>query len=261
MIPQPCANREELGEVGIRRWTFLYMIHKYLQDHPELSRQGLAGRNWNMPTIRGLENQQEKFDYEDVREVGENIGGYIGRCRDCPANMDPKADEFGCVGRINYPIQACFEEFLGARLQHVIDRRTADEWPTLLNLVIRSNSPFTGEPVTRLRSIVLKSGGRLMERSEPFKFERAGDGIGTDHVLHAMLGMISGSSEDVSYNREIPKELLSIYLDFLTGILYTSLSEEKVLEMSRNCGTYLQFRWLSRALRIAYKLGTPIYIQ
>ena len=260
VIPHPCANREKLGEAGLRRWTFLYMIYKYLKDHPELSRQGLEGKHWNMPTIRGLENQQEKFDHEDIRKVGDEIGDYISQCRDCPANMDPKADEFGCVGRINYPIQSCFEEFLGERLQHVIDKLPPDEWPTLLNLIIRSDSPFTGEPVARLRATVLKSSGRLLERGEAYAFERAGDGISTNHVLHAMLGMISSQSESVSYNREIPKELLNIYLDFLTGMLYTGLSEARVLELSRNCSTYLQFRWLNRALRIAYRLGSSIFI-
>ena len=127
VIPHPCGNREDLGETGLRRWTFLYMIHKYLKEHPELSEKGLEGREWNMPTIRGLKEEQQSFGFEDIRTVGEKIGARIALCKDCPANLDPKADEFGCVGRINYPILDCFEEFVAERLQRVMDRRSVEE--------------------------------------------------------------------------------------------------------------------------------------
>ena len=193
-------------------------------------------------------------------EIGRKIPGMIKKCQGCPANMDPKADEFGCVGRINYPIMGCFEEFLADRLQRVIDRRSQEEWPTLLNLILRSDSPFDGQPVTRLRATVLKNDSRLFERHEPLSFQRAGDGINTDHILHALLGMASLNSEATGYSREIPIELLSIYQDFLSGILYSSIAQEKVLELSRNCSSYLQFRWMHRALRIAHKNGVALLL-
>ncbi len=50
VIPHPCRNREELDEPGLRRWTFLYMIHKYLREHPELERQNLEAKEWRMPS-------------------------------------------------------------------------------------------------------------------------------------------------------------------------------------------------------------------
>ena len=260
VIPYPCENRRDLGEAGLRRWTFLYMIQKYLQEHPDLSRDSLEGKQWNLPTISGGESSETKFDYSDIRHVAERIGKHIKRCHNCAANMDPKADEFGCVGRINYPLQACFEEFLAERLQKVIDLRSPEEWPALLNLILRHDSPFDGKPVAKLRATVLKNGSRLLERKQPVPFLRAGDGISTDHILHALLGMSSPTSSQTGYAREVPVELLNIYLDFLSGALYASLSEERVLELSRSCSTYLQFRWLHRALRIAYKLGTPLLL-
>ncbi|MBN2171187.1 MAG: hypothetical protein JW819_07710 [Candidatus Krumholzibacteriota bacterium] len=260
VIPQPCENREQLGEPGLRRWTFLYMIHKYLRDHPELSRKDLSAKRWRMPTIRGLEVEEQDFGFDDVARVGREIGRLIRRCRDCPANMDPQADEFGCVGRINYPLQGCFEELVAERLQKVMDRLGQEEWPTLLNLILRSDSPFDGQAIASMRRTTLRRESRLLERTEPVRFQRAGDGISTDHILHALVGMSSERTERTGYGREFPRELLSIYLDFLSGILYAGLSEERVLRLSRECSTYLQFRWMHRALRLAYKLGTPVLI-
>ncbi len=260
VIPHVCRNREDLGEAGLRRWTFLYMIHKYLREHPELDRDGLGDREWKMPSFQAEGAEPKIFRYDDVKEVGKDIADRIRHCIDCPANLDPKADEFGCVGRINYPILGCFEEFVGERLQRVIDRRSIEEWPTLLNLILRSDTPFNGQPVAHLRATELKNGTRLFMREEAVPFLRAGDGISTNHILHALLGMASATAESTGYSREIPRELLSIYLDFLSGLLYAHLSEERVVELSRSCSTYLQFRWLHRALRLAYKLDTSLLI-
>lgn len=260
VIPHPCRNREDLGESGLRRWTFLFMIHKYLQDHPELSHRGLETKEWQMPSYKGEPSEPQVFTIEDVRNVGAEIGKRLQICRDCPANLDPKAEEFGCVGRINYPLQASFEDFIAERLQRVIDRRGVEEWPTLLNLIMRSDSPFDGAPVARLRATELRGGSRLLERREPVPFQRAGDGISTDHILHALLGLSSPNSADTGYGREIPRELVSIYVDFLSGLLYAYLSEERVVEFSRTCASYLQFRWMHRALRLALKLDAPLFI-
>lgn len=260
MIPHACRNREELGEIGLRRWTFLYMIHKYLRERPELDRDGLQEQEWTMPSYQAEGAEPKTFRYADVQAVGGEIAERIGICRGCQANLDPKADEFGCVGRINYPILACFEEFVHERLQRVIDRRDAEEWPSLLGLILRSDSPFNGQPIARLRATELRSGSRLIALAEPLGFERAGDGMSTDHIFHALLGMASPDTEETGYGREIPRELLSVYLDFLSGLLYAHLTEERVVELSRGCATYLQFRWLHRALRLAYRLDLPLLI-
>jgi len=260
VIPFPCQNREALGEPGLRRWTFLYMVHKYLAEHPELNQRGLEDRQWQMPSYRGERAEPEPFSIDDVRLVGAEIGKRLRICQDCPANLDPKAEEFGCVGRINYPLLASFEDFLGERLQRVIDRRGIEEWPTLLNLILRSDSPFTGAPVARLRATELRGGSRLIERREPVAFQRAGDGITTDHILHALLGLASPNGSATGYAREIPRELLSIYQDFLAGLLYEQMSEARVIEFSRSCSTYLQFRWLHRALRLALRLDLALLI-
>jgi hypothetical protein len=259
-IPHLCRNREELGEAGLRRWTFLYMIHKYLRDHPELARRGLEDKEWQMPAYKGDAVEVQRFTVDDVRDVGARIGERLALCRNCPANLDPEADEFGCVGRINYPLLASFEEFAAERLQRVIDRLGPEEWPTLLNLILRSDSPFDGAPVAQLRRTELRGGSRLLERTEPVPLERAGDGISTDHILHALLGMSSPGASESGYSREVPRELVSIYLDFLAGLLYAHLSEDRVVELSRGCSTYLQFRWMHRALRIAFRLDLPLYI-
>jgi len=260
VIPHACRNREELGEPGLRRWTFLFMIHKYLAGHPELAQRGLEAKEWQMPSYKGESSEPQSFRIEDVRAVGAAIGSRLRICRDCAANLDPQAEEFGCVGRINYPLLAAFEEFLAVRLQRVIDRRGVAEWPALLNLILRSDSPFDGAPVARLRATELRGGSRLLERREPVAFQRAGDGISTDHILHALLGLSSPRSAETGYSREIPRELVGLYADFLAGLLYAHLSEERVVEFSRSCSTYLQFRWMHRALRLALKLDAPLLI-
>ena len=79
-------------------------------------------------------------------------------------------------------------------------------------------------------------------------------------LIHALLGLASPRSAETGYSREIPRELLSIYLDFLAGLLYGHLSEERIVEFSRSCSTYLQFRWMHRALRLAFMLDTPLLI-
>ena len=257
VLPHPCANREELGEEGIRRWTFLYMVHKYLRAHPDMP--GAVSERWKMPLTRGLSRKQQEFDRADVEEVGGKIGPYIRRCADCPANLDPKADEFGCVGRINYPIQARFEEFLADTLQRMLDRLDAEAWPALLGLIMRRDGPYSGKPVARLRLLATGGQGRVLERNEPMDFHRVGDGISTNAVIHALMGLPHADGND-SYGREIPRAMVPVYLEFMGALLYGSLHEKRIAEFSRSCSSYLQFRWFHQALKLALKLDLPLWM-
>jgi hypothetical protein len=136
VIPHPCRNREELGEPGLRRWTFLFMIHKYLLEHPELSRRGLEAKEWQMPSYKGELSEPQSFNIADVREVGVAIGGRLRVCRDCQANLDPKAEEFGCVGRIN---THSGQLRVPRRAPAVIDRRGVVVAPS--QLILRTARP------------------------------------------------------------------------------------------------------------------------
>lgn len=257
VLPYPCDNRKELGEAGLRRWTFLYMVHKYLGAHPDMP--GAVSERWKMPVTRGLSEDQQEFGREDVDQVGDRIAPYIRRCGECPANLDPKADEFGCVGRINYPIQVRFEEYLADTTQRVMDRLEPDEWPALLTLVMRRDGPFDGKPVARLRLLAAGGRGRVLERDEAMAFHRVGDGLSTDALIHALMGLPHKSS-DSSYGREIPRAMVPVYLEFLSGVLYGSLPEAKVASFSRSCSSYLQFRWFHQALKLASRLDLPIWM-
>jgi hypothetical protein len=257
VLPQPCANREELGEDGLRRWTFLYMVHKYLQSHPDMP--GAVSERWKMPITRGISQDRQEFGREDVDEVGRSITPLIQRCQDCPANLDPKADEFGCVGRINYPIQARFEEFLADSLQKIMDRLEPDVWPVLLTLIVRRDGPFDGKPVARLRLLASSGRGKVLERNEAVEFHRVGDGLNTDPVMHALMGLPL-TRTDTSYGREIPRAMVPIYMEFLSAVLYGSQSEDKISSFSRSSSSYLQFRWLHQALKTAEKLGLPLWM-
>ena len=257
VLPKPCRNREELGEAGLRRWTFLYMVHKYMQSHPDLT-PGQNGR-WKMPVTRGLSKEEQDFGREEIEEVGGKIGPYIARCQNCPANLDPKADEFGCVGRVNYPIRANFEEFIGSRVQRLVDRRPPEEWPVQLNLVLKRGEPFDGLAIARLRATSLGAERRLFEREETFSLLRLADGMNTNQIFHAFMGL-PRETKDEAYSREIPREMVGVYLEFLSGVLYASLSAEQIAERSQSCSSYLQFRWLYRALRLAWKLELPVWM-
>lgn len=257
VLPLPCRNRDELGEAGLRRWTFLYMVHKYLRAHPDMP--GAVSERWKMPITRGVEMEQQEFGRDDVAKVGREIGPLIARCRDCPANLDPKADEFGCVGRINYPVQARFEEFLADTLQRILDRLEPERWPALLALILHRDGPFDGKPVARLRLLAAGGRGRVFEREEAVDFHRVGDGISTDAVIHALMGL-PHDGRGTSYGREIPRSLVPVYLELMTGLLYGSLSDEKVSSFSRSCSTYLQFRWFHQALKLAAKLDLPLWL-
>jgi len=257
VLPHPCANREALGEAGLRRWTFLYMVHKYLKSHPDLG-PGPDGK-WKMPVTRGLAQEEQDFGREEIEQVAASMGPLIDRCRDCPANLDPKADEFGCVGRINYPIRAEFEEFLGQRVQRLVDRRPPEEWPALLNLILRPDGPFDGRALARLRASSAGGERRIFQREEAWQFRRLADGADTGSVFHAFLGL-PRTGRDEAYSREIPRDLVGVYLEFLSGVLYASLSSEQIAERSQSCSSYLQFRWLYRALRLAWKLELPLWM-
>ncbi len=257
VLPHPCVNRDELGEDGLRRWTFLYMVHKYLKANPDMP--GAVSERWKMPVTRGLDREQQEFGREDVDRVGGQIGPLIRRCEDCRANLDPKADEFGCVGRINYPIQARFEEFLADALQKIMDRLEPEEWPALLSLIMRQDGPFDGKPVARLRLLASGGRGKVLERDEAVAFHRVGDGLSTDSVIHALMGLphtLSGTS----YGREIPKDMVPVYQEFLGGLLYGSQSSEKISSFSRSSSTYLQFRWFHQALKLAAGLELPLWM-
>jgi len=257
VLPYPCVNREKLGEDGLRRWTFLYMVHKYLQAHPDMP--GAVSERWKMPVTQGLSREHREFGREDVSEVGREIAPLIRRCAGCEANLDPKADEFGCVGRVNYPIQARFEEFLAAELQKVMDRLDPEQWPILLTLILRRDGPFDGKPIARLRLLASGGRGKVFEREEAVAFHRVGDGLTMDPVFHALMGLPLPGKE-ASYGREIPKPLVPVYAEFLGSLLYGSQSERKIAELSRGSSSYLQFRWLHRALKTAEKLELPLWL-
>ncbi|MBC8368231.1 hypothetical protein H8E52_12565 [bacterium] len=257
VLPHPCQNREELGEDGLRRWTFLYMVHKYLRANPDMP--GAVSERWKMPVTRGLSQERQEFGRADVDKVGLQIGTLIKRCADCPANLDPKADEFGCVGRINYPLQSRFEEFLADSIQKIMDRLEAEEWPTLLALIMRRDSPFDGKPVARLRLLASAGRGKVLERDEAVNFHRIGDGLSTDSIIHALMGL-PHSRKDTTYGREIPREMVPVYQEFLGGLLYGSFADEKISSFSRSSSTYLQFRWFHQALKLAAKLELPLWM-
>ncbi|MDP6418491.1 MAG: hypothetical protein QF492_02135 [Candidatus Krumholzibacteria bacterium] len=255
VLPHPCPVRSDLGEAGLRRWAFLYMVFKYLRDHPAESASETGP--WQLPSTSAFPEKEREFKRKEVEEVGQKIATHLKHCAQCPANMDPASDEFGCIGRVNYPIESCFEEFLADRTQRVLDRLESGEWPAFLALVQKGG--FDGRSIARLRSLRLAREEHLLELPDALPLKRVGDGLNTNHLLEGMLGLRNPDAGSV-YSREIPRDLAGAWLDFYSGVLYATLPEERVTRFSRSCSTYLQFRWLHRALRLAWKLGLPVWL-
>src|SRR5439155_21209916 len=66
---------------------------------------------------------------------------FLPLCRECPANFINNCSKLdgetvGCLGRINYPIDAKFEHFLANRIQLITDIVPPEEWPRTLHVLI-----------------------------------------------------------------------------------------------------------------------------
>ena len=87
-------------------------------------------------------------------------------CPSCPACL-PEGDAagegeaVGCLGRINYPIEAQFEKFLADRVQLALDTIDSEDQPRLLRILVDPESPFDGEATKELRRVTTPEGPAL----------------------------------------------------------------------------------------------------
>src|SRR5207253_1569485 len=108
---------------------------------------------------------------EDSGDEIESLQRETVVCADCPAclplEVAGEGEAVGCLGRINYPIDAQFEKFLADRVQLFLDTFDHEDQPRLLHILIDHESPFDGDATKELRRVTTAEGLRFYELRIP----------------------------------------------------------------------------------------------
>src|SRR5437660_7782964 len=205
-IDHPCVLRARYSEQHLREWGRLGNLHTILTTGDQ-----------NAPSA-------DKLKWiEDSSDQIESLQRETVVCADYPACLPIEAagegEAVGCLGRINYPVDAHFEKFLADRVQLVLDTVDAPDHPRLLQILIDPESPFDGEATKELRRVTTDDGLRFFELRLPIRLARAGAQLTTDHVFDLLAGFRSDDVDETGYTREFPLAAAGDYYDFLDLIL------------------------------------------
>jgi hypothetical protein len=246
-IQHPCVLRARYSEKHLREWGRLSSIHAAITtgDSSAPSEDKIGWVNRAGAEIDRLQNES-------------------AICSDCPACLPNEAggpsEALGCLGRINYPIDAEFEKFFANRVQLVLDTIDPEDWPRLMRIVVDPESPFDGEATKELRRVTTKEGLRFFELRVPIKLARAGANLTTDNLFDLVAGFRSEDGEATSYTREFPLSATADYYDFLDLILRNDLSELERERLYSRSRSYSQFLRLLAAFERAEALETRLLV-
>jgi hypothetical protein len=168
------------------------------------------------------------------------------------------SEPVGCLGRIRYPIEARFEQFLAARVQLLCDTVRVEEWPNLLRILVDPECPFDGELTKELRRVTTEEGLRFFELRTPITLARSAAQITTDHVFDLFSGFSSTDDGQSGYERELPLAALPDYRDFLTALLLKELTSSEIARLRERGATYSQFLRFTKAIGRAESLGVRL---
>jgi|ERR1043166_8736049 hypothetical protein len=246
-VHYPCPLRARYSEPHLREWGRLSHLHAIVTTADQTA-PGADKLEW-------IENSAAQIDLlESETQV----------CVNCPACLPSDAagegEAVGCLGRVNYPIDAEFEKFLANRVQLVLDTVEPEDQPRLMHILVDPESPFDGEATKELRRVTTSDGLRFFELRLPIKLARAGARLTTDNIFDLLAGFRSEDAETTSYEREFPFAATGDYYDFLDLILRNELSQlerELMLSRSRNFPQFLRF--LS-AIERAEALNTRVLV-
>jgi hypothetical protein len=242
-----CPLRAKYSEKHLREWGRLSSLHAKLTtgDSSVPSTDALA---WVEDAQSEIEEMQEATTI----------------CPQCPACLPfDKAGEgesVGCLGRINYPIEASFEKFLADRIQLFLDTLDKEDQPRLLRILVDAETLFDGEASKELRRVVTSSGLRFFELREPIKLSREGLNLSTNNIFDLIAGFRSEDSEASSYTREFPFAAIPDYYDFLDLVLRSELSQSEVTRLTTRSRNYTQFLRFLTALEKAEALQARVLI-
>jgi hypothetical protein len=210
---------------------------------------------------------QEKVEWvENAREQIEIMQAQTTICSSCPACLPDTSDAagegelVGCLGRINYPIEAQFEKFLADRIQLALDTVDSGDQPRLLRILIDPESPFDGEATKELRRVTTPENLRFFELRVPIRLSREAARLTTDNVFDLLAGFRSDDNERTTYVRELPFGATADYYDFLDLILRNDLSQSEINRLTTRGRNYSQFLRLLAAIERAEALSTRVLL-
>ncbi|HVS82354.1 MAG TPA: hypothetical protein VHE60_11535 [Pyrinomonadaceae bacterium] len=246
-VHHPCVLRARYSERHLREWGRLSNLHTILTTGD-----------------RGAPGADKVKWIEDSATEVELLQSETAVCANCPACLPLDAagegEAVGCLGRINYPIDAQFEKFLADRVQLALDTIDKVDQPRLLHILVDPESPFDGEASKELRRVTTSESLRFFELRLPIRLTRDGSHLTTDHVFDLLAGFRSEDAEQTTYTREFPFAATADYYDFLDLMLrndVSALERERLHARSRN---YAQFLRLLSAIERAEALDTRVLV-
>jgi hypothetical protein len=242
-----CPLRTTYSEKHLREWGRLSSLHAKLT------------------TGDSSAPSNEKLEWvENARSEIESMQQATSICPQCPAclpvEVAGEGESVGCLGRINYAIEAEFEKFLADRIQLSLDTLDKNDQPRLLRILVDPESPFDGEATKELRRVVTDAGLRFFELHVPIKLTREGIRVTTDHVFDLLAGFRAEDNTETTYEREFPLAAVPDYYDFLDLVLRSELSQYEVERLTGRSRNYTQFLRLLLAIEKAEALNARVLV-
>ena len=242
-----CPLRANYSEKHLREWGRLSSLHAKLTTG-DVSVPSVDKLQW----VENARNEIERM--QEATEI----------CAQCPACLPPdiagEGEAVGCLGRINYPIEAQFEKFLADRVQLLLDTLDKEDQPRLLRILVDPESPFDGEATKELRRVITDEGLRFFELRVPISLSREATRLSTDNIFDLLAGFRSEDSDQTTYTREFPFEAVPDYYDFLDLVLRSELSQSELARLTARSRNYQQFLRLLTAIEKAEALGARVLI-
>src|SRR6185369_8408317 len=246
-VEYPCSLRARYDEKHLREWGRLGKLHSIVTPGDQ-----------HAPRPDKLEWIEQAAAEIDRLQAETSI------CPECPACLPlaiaGEGEAVGCLGRVNYPIDAHFEKFIADRVQLFLDTTELEDRPRLFHILIDPESPFDGEATKELRRVTTADGLRFFELRLPIRLSRAGGHLTTDNVFDLLAGFRSEDAERTGYTREFPLAAMADYYDFLDLVLRNDLSESERERLNSRSYSYLQFMRLLTALECAEALETRVLV-
>jgi len=246
-VQYPCVLRARYAEKHLREWGRLGSLHTRLTTGDTT-----APSDEKLRWVEDAHSEVERMQAETVV------------CAVCPACLPPEmageGEAVGCLGRINYPIEAQFEKFLADRVQLALDTLDQEDQPRLLRILVDPESPFDGEGTKELRRVTTSDQLRFFELRIPIRLTREGGHLTTDNLFDMLAGFRAEDSSDTSYTREFPYAATADYYDFLDWLLRSEVSELEQERLHGRGQNYSQYLRLLTALERAEALDTRLLV-
>jgi len=242
-----CPLRADYSEAHLRQWGRLSSLHAKVTTGDATA-----------PSIDKLQWVENARDEIERMQAATEI---CPQCVAClPADLAGEGEAVGCLGRINYPIEAQFEKFLADRVQLLLDTIDKEDQPRLLRILVDPESPFDGEATKDLRRVTTDQGLRFFELRVPIKLTREAIRLTTDNIFDLLAGFRSEDYELTTYTRDFPFEAVPDYYDFLDLVLRSELSQSEVARLTTRSRNYTQFLRLLTAIEKAEALSARVLI-